>query len=419
MCILAGSHQSIHMESSNCCNRLNRSFWGFLIFCISLFACKQAPNNQAITDQIADTTSSSPQAIVLDTLVTDSSATRGLDANARLGFDFAGQFPIIDSLTQSQAESRRLIGSFASAVAQANSVETTEQLEALLFARRDQAREQLQSVIENLDTQWLDENFQPLEGELNRLGMSMLFAEGMFIGLGNSELLSDLVDAKGSDALKWYLRFIYAADASANGEYPFLDMSPYAKMIMAGEKLTELEPNPYYEKIEGQYQRALLCMTDIHRVGAPNARTDEKTLLVGGINTEDYPFATGAKSRETFAQAKESRYSAVLAKIMANMSEMSPDPEHLYIIITEWVEGEEMAKNRVYSHLEAGVDIPHYLKIRRPNGSDAYGIVYRFYDDADKAEAAISTIEKDITSAELRMVSVRNGELYEMESAMN
>lgn len=390
-----------------------------LAFCLCSSACKQSPTPQQSSIEVPKKDPSIAQSINTDTLEVDSSSTRGLNANARLGFDFAAQFPIIDSLTQSQAEGRRLIGSFASAVAQVSGIETTEQLEELLFARRDQAREQLKSIIENQDPQWLDQNFQPLEDELNRLGMSMLFAEGMFIGLGNSTLLSDLVEAKGSDALKWYLRFIYAADESANGEYPFLDMSPYAKMIMAGEKLKELKPNPYYEKVADQYQRALLCMTDIHRVGAPNARTEEKQLLVGGINTEDYPFATGAKSREDFAQAKNSRYSTVLAKIMANMSEMSPDPEHLYIIITEWVEGEEMAKNRVYSHLEAGVDIPHYLKIRRPNGSDAYGIVYRFYDDADKAEAAISTIEKEITSAELRMVSVRNGELYEMEAAMN
>ncbi|MFK7926055.1 MAG: hypothetical protein AB8H47_29175 [Bacteroidia bacterium] len=401
---------------------LHQYFWviGIFLSSIAFSACDpQTQTNQSTVVETSKELAPDSEANAKIAEIVDTTQSRGLDTNARLGFDFAEQFPIIDSLTQSQAEGRRLIGSFASAVAQANSIETSEQLEQLLFARRDQAREQLQSIIENQDAQWLDNNFPPLEDELNRLGMSMLFAEGIFIGLGNSDLLSELVESKGSDALQWYLRFIYAAYESANGEYPFLDMGPYVKMILAGEKLNELKPNPFYGKIEGQYQRALLCMTDIHRVGAPNARIEEKSLLVGGINTESYPFATGVKSREAFAQATDSRYSAVLAKIMANMSEMSPDPEHLYIIITEWVEGEEMAKNKVYSHLESGVDIPHYLKIRRPNGSDAYGIVYRFYDDADKAEAAISTIEKEITSAELRMVSVRNGELYEMEAAMN
>ncbi len=400
-------------------SRFSQPFWGTLILCLGLLACKQSPTTQA---SIQEAEAESPTTVVVveqDTTNADSMNTRGLGANARLGFDFAAQFPLIDSLSQSQTEGRRLIGSFAAAVMQAKSIETSEQLEELLFERRDQAREQLQSIIENQDSQWLDQNYDALEDELNRLGMSMLFAEGMFIGLGNTALLTEQVESKGSDALKWYLKFIYASDNSANGEYPFLDMSPYSDMILAGEKLQSLEPNPYYEKIEDQYHRALLCMADVHRVGAPSARTDEKQLLVGGINTEHYPFATGSESRKVFAQANSSRYSPVMAKIMANMSEMSEDPEHLYIIITEWVEGEEMAKSRVYSHLEAGVDIPHYLKIRRPNGADAYGIVYRFYDDAEKAEAAISKIETEIETAELRMVSVRSGELFEMESAMN
>ncbi|MEL7530088.1 MAG: hypothetical protein AAFN10_02210 [Bacteroidota bacterium] len=407
------------MDFSNRLYRFRRPFWGTLILCLALFACKQSPNSQASIQEAEVETPNNEELVVQDTVIEDSIQTRGLGANARLGFDFAAQFPLIDSLSQSQTEGRRLIGSFAAAVAQANSIETSEQLESLLFERRDQAREQLQSLIENQDPAWLDQNYQALEDELNRLGMSMLFAEGMFIGLGNTTLLTELVETKGSDALKWYLQFIYASDESANGEYPFLDMRPYGSMIVAGERLQSIQPNPYFEKIEDQYQRAILCMADIHRVGAPTARTDEKQLMVGGINTEHYPFATGAESRQNFAEGQNSRYGPVLAKIMANMSEMSEEPEHLYAIITEWVDGEAMAKNRVYSHLEAGVDIPHYLKIRRSNGADAYGIVYRFYDDAEKAEAAISKIEQEIETAELRMLSVRNGELYEMESAMN
>ncbi|MEM6346480.1 MAG: hypothetical protein AAF927_21500 [Bacteroidota bacterium] len=400
-------------------SRFSRPFWGTLILCLGLFACKQSPTTQTNLQEAEAEPPTSETVVSQDTLSEDSMSTRGLGANARLGFDFAGQFPLLDSLSQFQSEGRRLIGSFVAAVVQAQSIETSEQLEALLFERRDQAREQLQSLIENQDRQWLDQNYDTLEDELNRLGMSMLFAEGMFIGLGNTTLLTELVESKGSDALKWYLKFIYASDNSANGEYPFLDMSPYSDMILAGEKLQSLEPNPYYRKIEDQYHRALLCMADVHRVGSPNARTDEKQLMVGGINTENYPFATGFESRKVFAQANSSRYSPIMAKIMTNMSEMSEDPEHLYIIITEWVDGEELAKSRVYSHLEAGVDIPHYLKIRRSNGADAYGIVYRFYDEAEKAEAAISKIETEIETAELRMVSVRSGELFEMESAMN
>ncbi|MEL6652378.1 MAG: hypothetical protein AAFQ87_16370, partial [Bacteroidota bacterium] len=284
---------------------------------------------------------------------------------------------------------------------------------------RDQAREQLQSLIENQDEEWIYQNNQRLETELNRLGLTMLSAEGMFIGLGNAPLLNELVESKGSDALKWYLRFVYASDESANGEYPFLNMKPYGDMIVAAEKLKELSPNPYYEKVESEYKRALLSMTDIHRVGAPNARTEEKQLLVGGVNTEMYPFATDAKSRRAFAEGAQSQYSELLTKILSNVSEMSEEPETLYIILTEWVDGEEMAKNRVFAHLESGEDIPHYLKIRRTNGSDAYAIVYRFFEDAEKAEAAISKIEQEIPTAELRMISVRNGDLYAMEAAMN
>ena len=88
------------------------------------------------------------------------------------------------------------------------------------------------------------------------------------------------------------------------------------------------------------------------------------------------------------------------------------------MIITEWEDDQDMARSRVFRHLQDGQDIPHYLEITKTNGSTQFGICYRFYEDPDKAESALTNILPDFPAAELLMVSVRGEKLYLMESGM-
>ena len=392
-----------------------------------LLGCPEAGQQSA---SVADSDDSTEAAEVVTSETTDevesltessdSMRTRGLApaSNARMAnFSFEKQFPLLWNLVKSDAAMLAEIESFAAKVVNPGSLRTESEL-LQVFEERDELITHFQPFLENQDEDWMYQNWQSLEAELNQIGLSMQSAEGMFIGLGKSELLPGAVADIGSDALKWYLKFIYARDESQNGEYPFMDMSPYPDMLEAGEKLRALQPNPYYSKIEEDFHQAIISMADIHSVSSPEGRGN---VFVFETNTEYYPFATEVETRQQFAaqRSEDSPYPGVMRKILNNMSEMSERPEHLFVIVTEWVDDAAMARSRVSELLMDGYDIPHRLEIRRPNGTDQYAISYRFYEDGEKADAALELIQKDFPDAELFMVSVRGNKLYQMESAMN
>ena len=88
--------------------------------------------------------------------------------------------------------------------------------------------------------------------------------------------------------------------------------------------------------------------------------------------------------------------------------------KNIYIIITEWVDELVQARRTVAKHLAEGEDIPHYLKIKRGDGKEYYAIAYRFYDDGDKAAAALEKIRKNVPNARMIFVSVKGDELYQL-----
>ncbi|MEO1450986.1 MAG: hypothetical protein AAFV07_15760, partial [Bacteroidota bacterium] len=101
----------------------------------------------------------------------------------------------------------------------------------------------------------------------------------------------------------------------------------------------------------------------------------------------------------------------------ANTSSIQSKPENIYVIVTEWKDTQETARQRVHQHLDQGEDIPHYLRIRRGNGEDQFAVAYRFYDDASKADAALSKIQTRVADAQLIFCSVKGETLYELGPA--
>ena len=402
----------------------------FIILALAIWmgggtACQQASQREAEAEAIEADIASSEADLEENTasnaeteLDSTHMRTRGLAPAVSGPFDFATMFPLLHNMVKDEVSHLALVRGYARKVMVSENISSADELEKLLDTERTRVQERLLYFLENQDAIWLDENWQKVEAELNQLGFSMQSAEGMFTGLGLSPVLEEKVASLGSDAFQWYLKFIYAQDESASGEYPFQDMEPYGRMVVAGKKLQDLEPGSYYDRVEESYHYALHSLTDIHKVIDNSARQPQTTVVVGDINTDFYPFATEMESRSRFAKSADSRLEQSMGKILENMSEMSAQPEHIYVIVTEWMTEEDKARSRVYQHLEAGEDVPHVLTITRPNGAKQYAVSYRFYEDADKAEAAMQICEKRFEGAEFLMVSVRNGEMFQMEAAM-
>ncbi|MEL6850751.1 MAG: hypothetical protein AAFP92_19695, partial [Bacteroidota bacterium] len=271
----------------------------------------------------------------------------------------------------------------------------------------------LSPTFENLDLEPSSEKWEVYTDELSRLGIAITGAEGIVTGLTVSPVLQEEVKNLGSQAFQHYLAFIYADAKTLSGEYPFSNMSPYKEMIVRGEQLQKLQPNAYFEKVEKRFDEALQYFTDIHLVNDPTAR--QKTVLVGAANTEMYPFATETETAAEFAKdGSGSQYQELVSKILSNTSEISTRPENIYVVVIEWATSEDMARNRVHTYLRKGTDIPHYLQIRRGDGTDQFAVSYRFYESADKADEALEKIKVDYPDAQLVMCSVKGEKLYQL-----
>ena len=344
--------------------------------------------------------------------------SRGLDMTAAriTNFSLKDYFPNLYVLVESDANMLQELEAYAKEVITREGLEEEEDLIALFDRRENEIIPHLVPFFENMDTEEFDKQFQNLEGELNQLGLTIQTAEGMFIGLGTSPVLESDIERLASEEYELYLAFRNADAQAQQGEYPYADMKPYSEMIWLGEQLKELSPNPYWEKIEERFTQVLLAFTDVHLVRQPNAREDERgTPLVGGLSLDFYPFMTETQTLSDYSKEQpQSSYSEVMRLLTENMSEISNDPENVYVIVTEWADDAEMAQSRVVSHLSAGEDIPHYLKIRRGDGTDKYAITYRFYEDGDKADAAFEKIVDKYPDARLVFCSVRNNELYQI-----
>ena len=345
-------------------------------------------------------------------------SSRGLDmATARItDFSLKDYFPNLYTLVEGDAEMTRELEVYAKQIMTREGLESEEDLIRLFTQREEVIIPHLQPFFENMDNNVFYEQFKILEGELNQIGLTLQTAEAMFIGLGPTAVLESDIERLGSEAYRLYLAFQNADAQARQGEYPYLNMEPFQEMIVLGEQLKSLVPNPYVEKIEERYEEVLLAFTDVHLVRQATAREDEKGApMVGGVHTDFYPYATETETLSEFAETQsQSSFSEVMRKISENMSEISDNPESVYVIVTEWANDEEMAQSRVVSHLNAGEDIPHYLKIRRGDGTDRYAVAYRFYEDEEKANAAFEKIENTYPDARLVYCSVKNQELYQL-----
>lgn len=344
--------------------------------------------------------------------------SRGLDgANARLAQDFSFQakFPTLTRVLQGEDDILKELDVFARKTLISGQINSEASLISTLETRDSVLIPRVEAALQTKDNgNTLNDDYNALQDELEQLGMQMTFAEGMFTSIGPAPFLQAEMDRYASKAFRLFCQFQDAKTRSYNGEYPFLDMSPYAEMVQVGEELMGLEANPYQARIKETFQSSVLYMSDVHKVNDPTAR-GQASFFVNGISTDAYPYLTENQSREAFITETEgSAFQKSLSKIMANPSSMSPKPEHLYLVIVEWATTAEMAKTRVSTHLLAGEDVPHYLEVNLADGTKKFAVVYRFFENAEKAESALLTAQADFPKADLMMVSVQGEALYQI-----
>jgi hypothetical protein len=250
--------------------------------------------------------------------------------------------------------------------------------------------------------------------ELERIGIGLTMAEGIVTGVAPAPVLTDLTEAWGGPAFKAYLTFIYAHAQTLSGEYPYLNMEPYKDMILTGEVLQSYKDEPYFDKISDQFYEALDAFTDIHFVqeGDENTRS-LPTLLVGGASLDPYPGSTTLDERKALAKSR-SRYSKVIANILRNPSAMVRDGDHLYLIVVDWRPSQREARKAVHQYLDRGLDVPHYLSVKRGDGTEQFAIVYRFFDSEPQANTALETALLTLPDARLCYISREGGEMYEL-----
>lgn len=351
----------------------------------------------------------------------DSMTSRGLPpaANARrMNFSLADQMPTLYQLIQENTDLVAEIEGYARKVILGEGLETSADLEAVFAFRDEEIIPHLTPVLENADQDIIDTNWKALSNELGTIGVGMTSAEGMFTGLAQAPMLSDKLEALASPAFRMYQEFQVANAETQSGEYPFNDMQPYGEMVRIGEQMKNKYPEDVYtQKVEERFMDALEYMTDVHlvRPGSGSKQQGPAMVFVGGTHVDAYPWMTENASREAFAKENaESRYSDIIQRILENPSEMGTESETLYVIVTDWAETQENARTRVYENLSDGKDIPHYLKIRRGDGTDKYAIAYRFFEDEEKANQAIEKIQQKIPEAQLIFCSVKGEKLYQL-----
>ena len=378
--------------------------------------CKRDVSQQSSRDQSVSPESTSmpasPEAGANLRVGADSIRTRGLTSAE--DFDLVSVFPQLYGLVRANAQLRNTLSDYAQRVVTQQGLNSEADLMALFRMREETILPRLTPFFEN-EAEAILRQFDRYERELNQLGMSMIMAEGTITGLGPMPMLEETVDQLASPAFQTYQRFLSARTESYNGEYPFMNMEPYEEMVLAGEELMARRPNPYWQKVKEDFERAVSSITDLHVVQNASARAGEGTPLVGGINQDFYPYAAEIGRLRDFAERHpQSGYAQAAQKIAQNPSQMSEKPQNLYVIVLDWAQQERKARQQVQQYLRQGEDIPHYLPIERGDGTVQYAISYRFFEDSDRADEALLRIRQRHPEAEMIFCSVKGDKLYQV-----
>ncbi|MEM6265361.1 MAG: hypothetical protein AAGI38_22860 [Bacteroidota bacterium] len=321
-------------------------------------------------------------------------------------------FPVLTNLCREDTAALRLIGFVAQQIKYPQSDVSSEALYELLELIDREVAPKLEPHMPDDLSYGTQEKATQLIDELSTIGLSYLTTEGMFFGLGPESVAEEAIGQTGDEALKTYADFRVAYGQSLGGEYPYTNMEPYMKMVLLGEKLVfDLPPSPGKLKCEERFREALHRFTEVFEL-------QEKgyTPVIVGTYTDYHELAVSEKETlKKFVKVnKESRYQPVIKQLVASISGTSPKPETLFLLVMDWESSEMLARQRCWEYLDAGLDVPSVMPVKRGNGEFSYGTIARFYEDEQKAIDFFTQAGKRLKGLKLVRATVRRGELFEM-----
>lgn len=322
----------------------------------------------------------------------------------------AQQFPVLASTIKPDHQLYPILNNYAYDVMHpAQSVQSEKDLKRIFYKRDAQIIPMLHGdifdplAIKNPDF-FVGDAGRKLQAELQKIGMQCIYAEGMYVALGATEMLPDAMKQYGSEVFKLYSDFLNAYGNAVGGEYPYMDLSGEMRMVAIGEIMLDKYPkHEYTQAIQSDFEFALHTLTDIHTV-----KGESNTEQFYALSTDPYPYMTNFEEHERFiATYPDTKYGKIVQKIRSNTSQINYNGGNLsdlYLLVLQWRDAVsesdiaycddiEAIKDSLY--LNQGIDVPHVLPIFKDSTTQC-ALTYRFYPEKNKAEQALKNIQSQV-----------------------
>ena len=326
--------------------------------------------------------------------------------------DFPQEFPAVYRLLESDDNVLEVVAAYAVKLITGKGIENEADLLSLMDLRDEKIAPLLQSKVENLGEQVQQTQLELLIPEFERLAIRPIMAEGNFLGLGPGPWPLSQYRLSADAPVAMYAHFCDEGTRSKSGEYPYLDLTPYGRMVFYGERLQNTPTaRVYFDRIEQDFRQALRVVTDIHEV----ADETSSNLLVGGVHVDPYPYMCDTSGLgNLIARFPNSPYSRVIEAILDRPSSISPEPANIYLLVVEWLTEGTEAQQVWFERLSKGQDSPHLLEVERGNGKVQLALTYRFFESEEMADKILTEYEAQGKAAELIFVSVEGDKLYQI-----
>jgi hypothetical protein len=320
----------------------------------------------------------------------------------------------INELLKINSAALKLSNSIQKAIADKKYIKTMDEIERTLEMRDNlieilNADENFESQMLNIEAIW--NYFESFE----KIGISFVTAEGIYICLDKAPLLTDLVEKYADEPMKIKIKIENLYGSMRGGEYPFTNIDIEMELIPLAEKmLTEYPGYKHNKEIARMLDRALMPLVDFHTVGCD----DSYSYIVGNFSVDQFPGVTDISYHKRFiSDAKKSRFSKLVEKILSSPSNLCDWGDTLYYIAVPDLQSgnnvfaddklneklknlpiEFKDMNDSFKYLWLGVDVPHYLTFSKDENHTNV-VAYRFYDNKKTALKSLETIQKVLPGA--------------------
>ncbi len=279
-----------------------------------------------------------------------------------------------------------------------------------VFRLRDSVIKAGARLTDEINEDLLWQSFDALNSSFERRGITLITVEGFLVDFGPAPVLQAAIRRTASQPLMAYDRFLYAESMAQGGEYPFTDLSPTLTLVLEGEKLKNLPPNPYFPRIESAFREALQRFVDFHYVVSEGAEPEPRLI---GVSTETYPYlAETGTYRRFISQPSRSPYHKVVREMFTNPSEIHLENDTVYVVQVGAIMEENAARTQLFAYLDKGISVVHNLVVTQPDGEPGYVLAYRFFWNKARAQAALTEALKSVPEARLVPYLIQDQALF-------